>query len=105
MPNPETIESRPLSLHEALALPRIHDSLTPNQTSLEYGEPELGLVGFDNTTAAFLHDRGHNLAWIEPHYSAAQIISWECDAEPGQGGCGFIAASDPRHRAGSARVR
>lgn len=105
MPHPEMNESRPLTIQEALALPRIHDSLTPNQTSLEYGEPGLGLIGYSNVTAAFLHDRGHNLAWVEPHYSAAQAIAWECDTFTTKHVCGFTAASDPRHIVGGARVR
>lgn len=50
---------------QALAQPRLHDQLIPNQVSFEYA--------FDNTTVAFMESRGHNVTWIAPGQSSAQV--------------------------------
>lgn len=55
-----------LSAHEALAKPRLHDQLIPNQVAFEYS--------YDNTTVAFMESRGHNITWIAPGQSSAQAI-------------------------------
>jgi gamma-glutamyltranspeptidase / glutathione hydrolase len=51
---------------EALAQPRLHDQLIPNQVTFEYA--------YDNSTVAFMEGRGHNVSWIAPGQSTAQAI-------------------------------
>ena len=51
---------------EALAQPRLHDQLIPNQVSFEYA--------YDNETVAYMKNRGHNVTWIAPGQSTAQGI-------------------------------
>ncbi|KAL5336041.1 gamma-glutamyltranspeptidase-domain-containing protein [Aspergillus crustosus] len=55
-----------LSAAEALAKPRLHDQLIPNQAVFEYA--------YDNATVAFLAARGHNVTWTAPGGSTAQAI-------------------------------
>ncbi|OJJ36914.1 hypothetical protein ASPWEDRAFT_38574 [Aspergillus wentii DTO 134E9] len=55
-----------LSAAEALARPRLHDQLVPNQVSFEYA--------YDNATVAFMKARGHNVTWLAPGQSTAQAI-------------------------------
>ncbi|KAK1143611.1 hypothetical protein N8T08_006221 [Aspergillus melleus] len=55
-----------LSAAEALAKPRLHDQLVPNQSSFEYA--------YDNATVAFMKARGHNVTWAAPGGSTAQAI-------------------------------
>ncbi|KAL2004692.1 hypothetical protein VTN00DRAFT_3220 [Thermoascus crustaceus] len=55
-----------LSAAEALAQPRLHDQLVPNQVSFEYA--------YDNITVAFMKARGHNVTWVAPGESTAQAI-------------------------------
>ncbi|KAJ5782344.1 hypothetical protein N7457_004118 [Penicillium paradoxum] len=55
-----------LSAAEALASPRQHDQLVPNQVSFEYA--------FDNATVADMKSRGHNVTWVAPGQSSAQLI-------------------------------
>ncbi|KAI9037268.1 gamma-glutamyltransferase [Aspergillus affinis] len=55
-----------LSAAEALARPRLHDQLVPNQSSFEYA--------YDNATVAFMKARGHNVTWVAPGGSTAQAI-------------------------------
>ncbi|KAJ5658209.1 Gamma-glutamyltranspeptidase [Penicillium longicatenatum] len=50
----------------ALAKPRLHDQLLPNQVWFEYA--------FDNSTVAFMESRGHNVSWMAPGTSSAQLI-------------------------------
>ncbi|TKA24794.1 hypothetical protein B0A49_13626, partial [Cryomyces minteri] len=50
----------------ALAQPRLHDQLIPNQVSFEWG--------YDNSTVAFMAARGHNVTWIGPGQSTAQAL-------------------------------
>jgi gamma-glutamyltranspeptidase/glutathione hydrolase len=54
------------SAAKALAAPRLHDQLVPNQVSFEYA--------FDNTTVASMKARGHNVTWVAPGQSSAQLI-------------------------------
>ncbi|KAI1770774.1 gamma-glutamyltranspeptidase [Hypoxylon cercidicola] len=67
---------------EALAEPRLHDQLSPNQVSLEYA--------YDNSTAAFLKSLGHNVTWVAPGQSTAQGLrllpngTFEAAGEPRQ---------------------
>ena len=51
---------------EALAQPRLHDQLIPNQVSFEYA--------YDNETVAYMKNLGHNVTWIAPGQSTAQGI-------------------------------
>ncbi|KAF7718169.1 Gamma-glutamyltransferase / Glutathione hydrolase [Penicillium ucsense] len=55
-----------LSAAEALAKPRLHDQLIPNQVSFEYS--------YDNTTVDFMKSLGHNVTWVAPGQSTAQLI-------------------------------
>ncbi|KAJ6109640.1 Gamma-glutamyltranspeptidase [Penicillium sp. IBT 16267x] len=55
-----------LNAAEALAKPRLHDQLLPNQVLFEYA--------FDNSTVAFMESRGHNISWVAPGLSTAQLI-------------------------------
>ncbi|KAL4990405.1 nucleophile aminohydrolase [Aspergillus falconensis] len=55
-----------LSAAEALARPRLHDQLVPNQVTFEYA--------YDNSTVAFMAVRGHNVTWTAPGSSTAQAI-------------------------------
>lgn len=67
---------------EALAQPRLHDQLMPNQVSFEYS--------YDNSTVAFMKQLGHNVTWVAPGQSAAQGIrvlsngTFEAAGEPRQ---------------------
>ncbi|EAW11885.1 gamma-glutamyltransferase [Aspergillus clavatus NRRL 1] len=55
-----------LSAAEALARPRLHDQLVPNQVSFEYS--------YDNATVDFMKSLGHNVTWVAPGQSTAQAI-------------------------------
>ncbi|THC94898.1 hypothetical protein EYZ11_005620 [Aspergillus tanneri] len=55
-----------LSAAEALAKPRLHDQLVPNQSVFEYT--------YDNATVAFMKAKGHNVTWVAPGSSTAQAI-------------------------------
>ncbi|KAJ5082222.1 Glutathione hydrolase proenzyme [Penicillium argentinense] len=55
-----------LSAAQALAQPRLHDQLVPNQVTFEYA--------YDNSTVAFMESLGHNVTWIAPGQSSAQAI-------------------------------
>ncbi|GAD96923.1 gamma-glutamyltranspeptidase [Paecilomyces variotii No. 5] len=70
-----------LSAHEALAKPRLHDQLIPNQVTFEYS--------YDNSTVAFMESRGHNVTWVAPNQSSAQAIRVLSNGT-------FDAAGEPR---------
>ena len=55
-----------MSAAEALDEPRLHDQLVPNQVRFEWK--------FDNGTVEFMRQRGHNVTWIAPGLSTAQLI-------------------------------
>lgn len=55
-----------LSGAQALAKPRLHDQLVPNQVTFEYS--------YDNSTVAFMQSLGHNVTWVAPGQSTAQLI-------------------------------
>ncbi|KAI9326418.1 gamma-glutamyltranspeptidase, partial [Zopfochytrium polystomum] len=64
-------------IQEALAAPRWHDQLSPPLTMLEWAAsyPAIpGWVGFDNSTAAYLAQLGHNVTFVAPGSSTAQGI-------------------------------
>jgi gamma-glutamyltranspeptidase/glutathione hydrolase len=74
---------------EALAAPRLHDQLVPNVVSLEYS--------YNNETAAFLRERGHNVTYTAPGGSTAQSLrllgngTFEAAGEPRQLNSGGFA--------------
>lgn len=68
---------------EALAAPRLHDQLVPNQVSFEYT--------YDNETVAFMKERGHNVTWTAPGGSTAQSLRLLRNGT-------FEAAGEPRQR-------
>jgi gamma-glutamyltranspeptidase / glutathione hydrolase len=53
-------------LAEALAMPRFHDQLIPNQMTFEYT--------YDNKTVAYLASLGHNVSWVAPGQAHCQAI-------------------------------
>lgn len=70
-----------LNVADALAVPRWHDQLTPNIINLEWT--------YDNSTAAYLRNIGHNVGWVRPRQSAAQGVRWLKNGT-------FEAAGEPR---------
>lgn len=65
-----------MNAQNALAQPRWHDQLSPNQTTVESPAPQLpgGFAGFSNQTAAFLESVGHNVTWTPIGSSTAQAV-------------------------------
>lgn len=67
---------------QALAQPRLHDQLIPNQVTFEYS--------YDNETVAFMESLGHNVTWISVAQSSAQGLrrlsngTFEAAGEPRQ---------------------
>jgi gamma-glutamyltranspeptidase / glutathione hydrolase len=72
-----------LTVLEALAQPRLHDQLLPNQVSFEYA--------YNNDTVAFMKARGHNVTWIAPGQSGAQGLRRLSNGA-------FEAAGEPRQK-------
>ncbi|KAI0474854.1 gamma-glutamyltransferase 1 [Xylaria cf. heliscus] len=74
---------------QALAQPRLHDQLSPNQVSFEYA--------YDNSTVDFLASLGHNVTWVAPGQSTAQGLrllpngTFEAAGEPRQHASGGFA--------------
>lgn len=66
---------------KALAQPRMHDQLEPNQVTFEWK--------YDNSTVAFMKSLGHNVTWVEPGKSCAQLVHVLPNGT-------FDAASEPR---------
>ncbi|KAL9602842.1 MAG: hypothetical protein Q9219_001537 [cf. Caloplaca sp. 3 TL-2023] len=73
-----------LSSAAALAEPRLHDQLQPNQVSFEYP--------YNNQTVAFMKSLGHNVTWIAPGASTAQALRRLPNGT-------FEAAGEPRQKA------
>ncbi len=75
---------------EALARPRFHDQLVPNQIAFEYA--------YNNETVDFMISRGHNVTWMAPGSSSAQSLrrlengTFEAAGEPRQLNSGGYAA-------------
>lgn len=67
---------------QALAQPRMHDQLVPNQVSFEYA--------YNNETVAYMKSLGCNVTWVAPGESTAQGIritpngTFEAAGEPRQ---------------------
>lgn len=80
---------RKLTAPQALAQPRLHDQLIPNQVSFEYT--------YNNETVAFMKSLGHNVTWVAPGQSAAQALrrlpngTFEAAGEPRQVASGGFA--------------
>ncbi|EFX06662.1 gamma-glutamyltranspeptidase [Grosmannia clavigera kw1407] len=72
-----------LGIAAALAMPRLHDQLAPNQVVFE--------AAYDNRTVTALAARGHHVAWTAEYASAAQGIQ----ILPGGR---FDAAGEPRQK-------
>ncbi|KAI0126330.1 gamma-glutamyltransferase 1 [Xylariales sp. AK1849] len=74
---------------EALAQPRLHDQLVPNQVSFEYA--------YDNSTVAYMASLGHNVTWVAPGSTTAQALrllpngTFEAAGEPRQANSGGFA--------------
>lgn len=74
---------------EALAKPRLHDQLIPATVYFEYA--------YDNSTVAFMRDRGHNITYVAPGLSTAQALrrlpngTFEAAGEPRQLNSGGFA--------------
>ncbi|RYP66514.1 hypothetical protein DL771_007737 [Monosporascus sp. 5C6A] len=80
---------RGMTAAEALAEPRLHDQLSPNQVTLEWA--------YDNGTAAYLSSLGHNVTRTQPGSSTAQGLrllpngTFEAAGEPRQKNSGGFA--------------
>ncbi len=70
-----------MTMAEAIAEPRLHDQLMPNQVTFEYT--------FDNETVASMVEKGHNVTWVRLGVSAVQGIRRMSNGT-------FEAAGDPR---------
>ncbi|KAL7921243.1 gamma-glutamyltranspeptidase [Trichoderma austrokoningii] len=80
---------RNMTTAEALAQPRLHDQLVPDQATFEYA--------YDNQTVAFMKSLGHNVTWVAPGQSTAQALrllpngTFEAAGEPRQVSSGGFA--------------
>ena len=72
------------TVEEALAEPRLHDQLSPNQVSFEYA--------YNNETVAYMASLGHNVTWLAPGQSTAQGLRRQPNGT-------FEAAGEPRQHA------
>ncbi len=67
---------------DALAAPRLHDQLVPNNCFFEWA--------YDNVTVDFMRSRAHNVTWMAPGSSTAQSLrllpngTFEAAGEPRQ---------------------
>ncbi|KAF2405534.1 gamma-glutamyltranspeptidase [Trichodelitschia bisporula] len=62
-----------MDVAEALAQPRLHDQLVPDNAVFEWGVAP-GLPGYDNATVASMKARGHNVTWVAPGLSSAHAV-------------------------------
>lgn len=80
---------RNMTTAEALAQPRLHDQLIPNQVSFEYA--------YDNSTVMYMKTLRHNVTWVAPEQSSAQGLrllpngTFEAAGEPRQKNSGGFA--------------
>lgn len=81
--NIHNVLDRHMTTPQALAQPRLHDQLVPNQVSFEYA--------YDNRTVAYLQSLGHNVTWVAPGQSTAQALRMLPNGT-------FEAAGEPRQR-------
>ncbi|KAK8123201.1 Gamma-glutamyltranspeptidase [Apiospora sp. TS-2023a] len=73
---------RKMGLLEALRAPRLHEQLSPNQTSYEWE--------YGNSTVAFMEERGHITAWLQDGSSVQAVRRLPNGT--------FEAAGEPRQR-------
>jgi len=74
---------------ESLAQPRMHDQLSPNTVSFEWGSELFGIKGYNNQTTAFMESIGANVGFIAPGSTTAQALRRFSNGT-------FEAASEPR---------
>ncbi|PSR85557.1 gamma-glutamyltranspeptidase [Coniella lustricola] len=72
-----------MNMTEALAAPRLHDQLIPNEVHFEYS--------FDNSTVAAMVEKGHKPVWVRLGVSAVQGIQRLWDGS-------FEAVGEPRQK-------
>ena len=60
------ILDRGFTASQALAQPRFHDQLEPNQVMFDYT--------FDNGTVAYMESLGHNVTWVAPGFALVEAI-------------------------------
>ncbi|KAL7758399.1 hypothetical protein ACKLNR_012926 [Fusarium oxysporum f. sp. zingiberi] len=78
-----------MSVFDALAEPRMHDQLVPQEVRFEYT--------FDNSTVAYMQQIGCNVTWVQPGQSTAQALmrlkngGFEASGEPRQANSGGFA--------------
>lgn len=72
-----------MNMSEAIAAPRFHDQLIPNEAQFEWS--------FDNGTVAAMVEKGHKPVWVRLGVSAVQGIQrlWDGD---------FLAVGEPRQK-------
>lgn len=92
---------RNMSVSTALEQPRFHDQLQPDVMSLEWPQDENAgggwliersgrqRFGYNNATAAYLKNLGHNVTWMAPHTSSVQGVRITANGT-------FEAAGEPR---------
>lgn len=73
-----------MAIAEALAEPRLHDQLSPDQVSFEWQ--------YDNATTAYMAALGHKVVWVAPNQSNAQGLRILPNGT-------FEAAGEPRQKA------
>ncbi len=75
---------------ESLAQPRLHDQLSPNTVSFEWGSELFGIQGYSNETTAFMASIGASISFIAPGSTTAQGLrrlgngTFEAAGEPRQ---------------------
>jgi hypothetical protein len=68
----------------------MHDQLSPDVVSFEWGSEKLGIEGYSNETTAFFKEIGVNITFIEPGSTSAQALrilpngTFEAAGEPRQ---------------------
>ncbi|KAF9517931.1 hypothetical protein BS47DRAFT_1325784 [Hydnum rufescens UP504] len=77
-----------LSAQQAIDQPRLHDQIFPQTTTVEYSSVPQHVIGYPNSTAAFLAKLGHNISYVAPGVSVSAVIGF-------RDGC-FDPAADPR---------
>lgn len=75
---------------QSLAQPRMHDQLSPNTVSFEYGSAFQGIQGYSNETTAYIASLGSSISFIAPGSTTAQALrilpngTFEAAGEPRQ---------------------
>jgi gamma-glutamyltranspeptidase/glutathione hydrolase len=86
-----------LTSAEALAQPRLHDQLSPNTVSFEYGSELFGVQGYSNATTAFFAEIGAKVSFVPVGSTTAQALrrfgngTFEAAGEPRQLNSGGFA--------------